>query len=346
MARTGHSVTILTTTGDIVPNAPIEIRLYSTGLLANIFEQNGTPITQSGATADSNGIFRFWAEPNEYFARHGGVDVPVTVGLGSSEINRLNPRTLADWQSDTTALVGDVVTTRERTAGKLGGMTGVVIAGTATANGGNIVAHDTLDLSWSMQLDRDGAKNASSWGIIPDFDGTTGTDNAARIELAMSHVSELLLDRVGRYGHTGIVTPNGVFLRGTGVSSTSLEMLPNPTKIAILHSHDGQTLKIRDLTIDGSVTQGPAQGGLFIEGVYCNLGNLDIDDAIIRRVSSYALRTGNIELNFDINKKAGFVRIGGNVLIDQLGAAEGLYDCARIERTERLVVGDGARFHG
>lgn len=79
MARTGHSVTILTATGDIVPNAPIEIRFYSTGLLANIYERDGTPITQLGATADENGIFRFWAEAGEYFARHSGVDIPVTV---------------------------------------------------------------------------------------------------------------------------------------------------------------------------------------------------------------------------------------------------------------------------
>lgn len=85
MARTGHSVTILTATGDVVPNAPIEIRLYSTGLLANIYEQDGAPITQTGATADENGIFRFWADPDEYFARHNGVDVPVTVGLSDGD---------------------------------------------------------------------------------------------------------------------------------------------------------------------------------------------------------------------------------------------------------------------
>ena len=105
MARTGHSVTILTSTGDVVPNAPIEIRLYSTGGLANIFEQNGTQITQIGATADANGIFRFWAEPDEYLARHGGVDVPVTVGVSpisliehnnlSSSHNNVVPRVSA-----------------------------------------------------------------------------------------------------------------------------------------------------------------------------------------------------------------------------------------------------------
>lgn len=88
MAKTGHSVTILTSTGDIVPNAPIEIRLYSTGLLASIYEQDGTPITQTGATADENGIFRFWAEPDEYFARHGGVDVPVTVAVDYLTLSR------------------------------------------------------------------------------------------------------------------------------------------------------------------------------------------------------------------------------------------------------------------
>jgi lysophospholipase L1-like esterase len=105
MARTGHSVTILTSTGDVVPNAPIEIRLYSTGSLASIFEQNGTQITQLGATADANGIFRFWAEPDEYFARHGAVDVPVTVSVSpisliehnnlSSSHNNVVPRVSA-----------------------------------------------------------------------------------------------------------------------------------------------------------------------------------------------------------------------------------------------------------
>lgn len=67
--------------------------------------------------------------------------------------DRVNPATMAVWQADTSAEVGDVVVTKERTAGLGGGSTGDVIAGTGSANGIEIVAHDTLSLSLVIRLD-------------------------------------------------------------------------------------------------------------------------------------------------------------------------------------------------
>lgn len=330
------------------------------------FELNteGFPKTSGGAliTPYIDGLYDLWLFPTEAEADANDTSSALRLAINvaadaaatetaaaiASTFDRTNPATLAIWRADTSSLAGDVVTTKERSTGNGGGTVGDVIAGTGTANGGNIVAHASLSLSWVMRLDLEDSKKASAWGILADFNGTTGTDNAARIELAMTNLDELFLDKASRYGHTGIVTPGAISLRGTGIESTSLEMFPTPTKIVILHSHEGQTLKIRDMTIDGGSVSGPfgAGTGVFTEGVYCNLGNLDIDDCIIRRVNSYAIRSGNIELNFDQNKKAGDVYIGGNVLVDQLTAAEFLGDCMRIERTKRFVIEDGAKLNG
>jgi len=71
-----------------------------------------------------------------------------------SRMDRLNPDTLAIWQADTSSEVGDVVTTKERTAGAGGGAAGKVIAGTGTANGFTIVAHSTLSQSWVLNFGR------------------------------------------------------------------------------------------------------------------------------------------------------------------------------------------------
>jgi len=68
-------------------------------------------------------------------------------------ISRLNPATLAIWQADTSAEVGDVVTTKERSTGNGGGAAGDVISGTGTANGKTIVAHGSLSLSWVLKKD-------------------------------------------------------------------------------------------------------------------------------------------------------------------------------------------------
>ncbi len=90
-----------------------------------------------------------------YFVDNVLEDEPITelevnVIIDASN-DRLNPDTLAIWQADATAVVGDVVTTKERSTGEGGGATGDVISGTGTADGKSIVAHNTLNLSWALR---------------------------------------------------------------------------------------------------------------------------------------------------------------------------------------------------
>lgn len=255
--------------------------------------------------------------------------------------------TLNDAVIDTFLLDGQVAQIKERTSGNGGGtIWDVVLSSTVTENTFNIVQCTGVP-TLSLVIRDNVIATAEAWGIIADFNGTTGTDNALGIENAMAFSKELFFDKAGRYGHTGLTTPGAIFIRGLGSDKTSLEMFPLPTKITIFHSRENDTLKIRDITIDGSSVDGPFGGtGPFTEGVYCNLGNLDMDDCVVKRVNSYAIRSGNIEDNFDQTKKAGDVYIGGNVFVDQLTVAESLGDCMRIERTKRFVIEDGAKLNG
>ena len=79
-------------------------------------------------------------------------------------------------------LAGDVVTTKERSTGKVGGATGDVIVGTGTANGLNIVAHNTLSLSFELRADVKVILN--QWGIPTD-----GTDAVPSLLVATAYAS-------------------------------------------------------------------------------------------------------------------------------------------------------------
>ena len=242
MARTGHSVTILTSTGDVVPNAPIEIRLYSTGGLANIFEQNGTQITQLGATADSNGIFRFWAEPDEYFARNGVVDVPVTVGVDKETFSQrrgVPVKTLADAVADESAEAGDYVDISDRGMGRFTYMSG------QANNGFNIVqAHGGLSLV--LQVER--PVNIKTFGCIGDYNGTTGTNNSPALQAIIDYLAPLgggeLYVPFGRYHlQEGIDWATGQFkifkMTGETVIFTTFET----DQDIVMFTHDGVTFE-------------------------------------------------------------------------------------------------------
>lgn len=169
MTLSAFTVTIMTlddSPHNTLPLAPLEIRNRlangASGTLASIFsDAAGTfTITQTGATTDSLGQFTFYASPAPYnavFDNNGtpvisAIDVGLTTVAFASAIDRLNPDTLAIWQADTSALAGDVVTTKARSTGNGGGATGDVIVGTGSANGFEIVAHNTLDLSWVLRF--------------------------------------------------------------------------------------------------------------------------------------------------------------------------------------------------
>ena len=100
------------------------------------------------------------------------------VDTGTKVLTRLNPDTLAIWQTDTSAQGDDIVTTKERSTGKGGGATGDVIAGTGTADGYSIVAHNTLSLSWVLRVDVEvdiASIGATGYGVSVD----TGAVQAA-----------------------------------------------------------------------------------------------------------------------------------------------------------------------
>ncbi len=108
--------------------------------------------------------------------------------LLNARIDRLNPDTLAIWQDDTSAVVRDVVTTKERSTGNAGGATGDVISGTGTANGFDIVAHNTLSLSWVLRTSL--VNDARAFGAIEGQDAT-GAINAAITRLGKYSVLDL-----------------------------------------------------------------------------------------------------------------------------------------------------------
>ena len=212
MARTGHSVTILTSTGDVVPNAPIEIRLYLNDLLANIFEQDGTPITQTGATADENGIFRFWADPNEYYARHGGVDVPVTVGLDSGTFNEkkgVPVKTLAEAVADESAEAGDYVDISDRGMGRFTYLSGL-------APDGFSEIQCTGDPSLSLKLTHDDTVTAKNFGA------TNSPSTTENLQAFIDYVgSKQLRGELGQGGfhfNQDIVMKRNSNIRGVGGS--------------------------------------------------------------------------------------------------------------------------------
>ena len=95
MALAPYIVTVITKQDapfNVVPNAPIEIRSRlsngtSGGLSLIYSDQAGaSPITQAGATADSNGQFVFYAEASEYNAVYQSQTVPVDMGLTPSTL--------------------------------------------------------------------------------------------------------------------------------------------------------------------------------------------------------------------------------------------------------------------
>lgn len=101
-----------------------------------------------------------------------------------SRQDRLNPDTLAIWQADLSAKAGDTVTTKERSAGGGGGFTGDVVAGTGTANGLEILAHNTLSLSLEIRLD--GFATLEQLGVVDQsgFQAALNLSNSTGVELS------------------------------------------------------------------------------------------------------------------------------------------------------------------
>lgn len=112
MALSPYTVTVITKQDapfNVIPNAPIEIKIRlsngASGGLALIYEdeQGLIPITQTGATADANGQFIFFAESAEYNAIYQSQIVPVNTGMTASAV--INNLTIPFVFNDINALV-------------------------------------------------------------------------------------------------------------------------------------------------------------------------------------------------------------------------------------------------
>jgi len=113
---------------------------------------------------------------------------PVESFLRDSQLNDqyvLDRATLAAATADTTMKAGYAVNLAERTTGNGGGGMWDVIAGTGTANGIDIVAHDTLSLSFVLRTD--GVARSLQFGMTPNASSATN-DAALSQMLLYKHV--------------------------------------------------------------------------------------------------------------------------------------------------------------
>lgn len=196
-----YTVTIYTKQDNpynVIPDSPIEIRERlangTSGSLSIIYsDQEGLiPITQTGAKANSNGQFTFYAEAAQYNAVYESQTVPVDVGLTadtlpSAMINNLSLPyvfdTVADmvssaieFDTDKTLYVKDIDTTYTVTAG----------SSTKPISSPNLASgFARLNVVNLMDLVQFGGK-------------TDGSDNKAAIEEA-STLTNLITLRNGSY---------------------------------------------------------------------------------------------------------------------------------------------------
>jgi hypothetical protein len=138
----------------------------------------------------------------------GSVSELVT-GSGQLE-NVLSRATLAAATADVSMQAGLAVSLVERSTGNGGGAKWDVIAGTGTANGMNIVAHDTLDISFVLRT-RGGWAILAEWGVIVN---DVTIDHAATIIFAFTLFKSALLPPVRVKVTKPVVVPSGCTLWG------------------------------------------------------------------------------------------------------------------------------------
>lgn len=143
-------------------------------------DKDGFPKTSGGAliTPYIKGAYDLWAFPTEAeadandtgnalrFAIDVNADPTVAADAATDDhFDRLNPATLAAWQNDTSAQLGDVATTKEYFSGTGGGGAGDIIA-SGTETGFGIVKHNTLPLSWALR--HNGTITPEQFGVDPN----------------------------------------------------------------------------------------------------------------------------------------------------------------------------------
>lgn len=175
---------------NVVASRSMEIRDKATGLYATIYEDSAgaTPIAQPGAATDSNGLFEFYVAPGVYTISDGVITETLELKPSPIEFDTLDDAKAAGY-----ILEGDVVMTKEFSSGNGGGGTYDVISGTGTANGYDIIAHDTLSLSFVLRKTK--RLDVKKLGVI----GDGVTDNSDGIQRAIDFIG-------GNGGGTVILT--------------------------------------------------------------------------------------------------------------------------------------------
>ena len=205
-----------------------------------------------------------------------------------------------------------------------------VISGTAGANGYNIIAHDTLNLSFVLRVGR--VTKAVWWGAKTDgdFTGATGvgTDNGVILQAALDYLNSTyggagpfkdgghLVLEAGTYETTtGITLYPNITISGSGIDLTEIQnQAGNSASITLINIPDygmdaseriGRNILLSGLSVNGNDnnTTGTVKNVSFNNVIYCNLQNVEFKQSEGRNLeiigssniswSNVLLRDGN-----------------------------------------------------
>lgn len=117
--------------------------------------------------------------------------------------------TLNDAVVNTELVDGDTITWKERTTGNKGGAIGdVVLASTVTPNTYDVI-QCTGVATLAIVLRFEGVVDINQYGAVPDWNGSTGTDNTGAIQAAMNKIKAggKMIGRSGDYYITDTICP-------------------------------------------------------------------------------------------------------------------------------------------
>lgn len=175
--------------------------------------------------------------------------------------------TVADMTSDTTLQEGMVVSTKEFSVGTGGGAVYDVISGTGTANGYNIIAHDTLSISFVLRI-YDTQYIVTQWGADP----TQVLDSRPPVQAIVDYIGSGggdILFPTGLYRLTGTAGDdshnNGILIPWQGIFTEDPKIRFKGIGNAEIRCYTANTIMFRasrpgvefhDLTLDGRSLSG------------------------------------------------------------------------------------------
>ena len=156
--------------------------------------------------------------------------------------------TLAAAKAAAGLVVGDEVSLAERTTGNGGGGKWDVISGTGTANGIDLVAHDTLSLTYVLR--KDDNTTPEQFGAIGDGDGLGGgTNDHAAMDRYFTDRSNIILSKNKMYMTNGLSYTGKNDFRVSGGGGLTLA---NASNIPVLEFISCSRWTVNDIEIDGN----------------------------------------------------------------------------------------------